>query len=89
MTKNKYVSSHTYHQNQDAVRCVLCRKTEHCGWRKKEVVWRKNDFCGENVKNAGEKKLYHQGLQPLQPLGPPPVWWSSARLEGLYTVGTL
>jgi hypothetical protein len=27
------------------------------GWQKREGVWRKNNICGENVKNAGEKKL--------------------------------
>ena len=48
----------TVRQNQDAEKRLLCRKSERRGWRKREGVWRKNDICGENVKNAGEKK-YH------------------------------
>jgi hypothetical protein len=46
-------------QNQDAEKCLLCRKTECWRWQKREGVLRKNNICGENVKNAREKKIYH------------------------------
>ncbi len=49
-------------QNQDAEKRQLCRKTERWGWRKREGVWRKYDVCGENVKNAGEKYIYHEAV---------------------------
>ncbi len=49
----------TVRQNQDAEKRVLSRKSERRAWRKREGVWRKNNICGENVKNAGEKKLYY------------------------------
>ena len=49
----------TVRQNQDTEKRVLCRKSERRGWRKWEGVWRKNNICGENVKNAGEKKIYY------------------------------
>jgi hypothetical protein len=37
---------------QDAEKCLLYRKTERWGWRKGEEVWRKNEICGENAKDA-------------------------------------
>ena len=29
------------------------------GLAKKCILWRKSGICGEKVKNAGEKKIYH------------------------------
>ena len=56
----------TVRQIQDTEKRVLSRKTERRGWRKWEGglakmwrVWRKCNICGENVKNAGEKKIYY------------------------------
>ena len=49
----------TVRQNQAAEKRLLCQKSERRGWRKGEGVWRKNNICGENVINAGEKKLYY------------------------------
>jgi hypothetical protein len=49
----------TVRQNQDAETRRLSRKTERRSWPKREEVWPKSAFCGQNVKNAGQKKKYH------------------------------
>jgi hypothetical protein len=46
----------TVRQNQDAETRRLIRKTERRSWPKREGVWPKNAVCGQNVKNAGQKK---------------------------------
>jgi hypothetical protein len=49
----------TVRQNQDAETRRLSRKTERRSWPKREGVWPKNAVCGQNVKNAGQKKIYN------------------------------
>jgi hypothetical protein len=49
----------TVRQNQDAETRRLIRKTERRSWPKREGVWPKNAVCGQNVKNAGQKKIYY------------------------------
>jgi hypothetical protein len=50
----------TIRQIQDAEKCLLCRKAERWGWRKRKGVWLKNDICGENVKNDGDIHIYYK-----------------------------
>ncbi len=55
----------TVRQNQDAETLRLSRKTERRSWPKREGVWPKRAFCGQNVKNAGQKKIYYGQTKPL------------------------
>ena len=81
----------TVRQIQDTEKRVLSRKTERRGWRKWEGglakmwrVWRKCNICGENVKNAGEKKIYYPRNELYPKTGPFCTQWLNLLIKGIY-----